>query len=53
MFGSVKYQGKKKNAKENCFLIFGCLMKNIKENQIELKLVKNSRIFQLFNLYIS
>ena len=29
-----KYKGKKKNAKENDFLMFGCLMKNIKENQI-------------------
>ena len=29
-----KYKGKKKNAKENDFLIFGFPMKNIKENQI-------------------
>ena len=29
-----KYKGKKKNAKENYFLMFGCPMKNIKENQI-------------------
>ena len=29
-----KYKGKKKNAKENDFLMFGCPMKNIKENQI-------------------
>ena len=36
MFGSRKVQrkGKKKNAKENDFLMFGCPMKNIKENQI-------------------
>ena len=29
-----KYKGNKKNAKENDFLMFGCPMKNIKENQI-------------------
>ena len=29
-----KYKGKKKNAKESDFLMFGCPMKNIKENQI-------------------
>ena len=29
-----KYKGKKRNAKENDFLIFGYPMKNIKENQI-------------------
>ena len=29
-----KYKGKKKNAKENDFLMFGYPMKNIKENQI-------------------
>ena len=29
-----KYKKKKKNAKENDFLIFGYPMKNIKENQI-------------------
>ena len=34
MFGSGKYKGKKKNTKENDFLMFGCPMKNIKENQI-------------------
>ena len=34
MFGSGKYKGKKKNAKKNDFLMFGCPMKNIKENQI-------------------
>ena len=34
MFGSRKVKKKKKNAKENDFLIFGCPMKNIKENQI-------------------
>ena len=34
MFGSRKVQRKEKNAKENDFLMFGCPMKNIKENQI-------------------
>ena len=29
-----KYEGNKKNAKENDFLMFGCPIKNIKENQI-------------------
>ena len=29
-----KYKGKKKNVKENDVLMFDCLMKNIKENQI-------------------
>ena len=29
-----KYKEKKKNAKENDFLMFGCPIKNIKENQI-------------------
>ena len=47
-----KYKGKKKNAKKNDFLMFSCPMKNIKENQIELKLIKNLCIFKLFNLYI-
>ena len=36
----------------NAFInaMFGCPMKNIKENQIYLKLIKNF-IFKLFNLY--
>ena len=42
----------KKNAKKNVFFMFGCPMKNIKENQIWLKLIKNLCIFKLFNLYI-
>ena len=29
-----KYKGKKKNVKENDFLMFGCPIKNIKENKI-------------------
>ena len=32
MFGSQKIKKKKKIIKENDFLIFGCNMKNIKEN---------------------
>ena len=34
MFGSRKVQRKEKNTKENDFLMFGCPIKNIKENQI-------------------
>ena len=35
MFGFRKVQRKeKKNTKENDFLIFGCHMENIKENQV-------------------
>ena len=34
------------------FFIFGCRMKNIKENQIYLKIVKNLCIFKLYNFYI-
>ena len=41
---------RKKNAKENDFFMFGCPMKNINENQIYLKLIKNF-IFKWFNLY--
>ena len=32
MFGSQKVQRKKKNAKENYFLMFGCPIKYSKEN---------------------
>ena len=34
MFGFQKILGKKKNVKKNDFLMFGCPMKNTKENQI-------------------
>ena len=34
MFGFQKILGNKKNVKENNFLMFGCPMKNTKENQI-------------------
>ena len=34
MFGSRKILRKEKIAKENDFFMFGCPMKNIKENQI-------------------
>ena len=34
LFGSRKILKKDKNTKENDFFMFGCLMKNIKENQI-------------------
>ena len=33
--------------------MFGCVMKNINENQILLQLVRNLYIFKLFNLYIN
>ena len=32
--------------------MFGCPMKNIKSNQISLKLIKNLNILKLFNFYI-
>ena len=41
-----------KSIKENDFLIFGFTMKNMKENQIQLKLIKNLYILKLFNLYM-
>ena len=34
MFGSWKIQSKEKNVKEIDFFMFGCHIKNIKENQI-------------------
>ena len=52
MFGFWKILRKEKNVKENDFFMFGCPMKNIKENQIWLKLIKNLCIFKLFNFYI-
>ena len=48
-----KYWGnKKKKAKKNYFFMFGCIIENIDENKIELKLVTNLWIFKLFNVYI-
>ena len=32
--------------------MFGYTIENIKENKIQLKLIKNSYILKLFNLYI-
>ena len=49
MFGSWKILKKKKYFD---FLMFDCLIKNIKENQIKLKLVRNLWILKLFNFYI-
>ena len=43
---------RKKNIKENNFLIFVRLMKDLKENQIQIKLLKNLYNFKLFNFYI-
>ena len=37
--------------KENDFLMFECIMKNLKENQIYIKLFRNLSILKLFNLY--
>ena len=48
MFGSWKVSKKeKKNVKENYFLIFGFEMENTKENQIQLKLVRNLHIINI------
>ena len=33
--------------------MFGCTMKIIKENQIQLKLIRNLCILKLFNLYVN
>ena len=33
--------------------MFGCTMKIIKENQIQLKLIINLCILKLFNLYVN
>ena len=41
MFGFQKVLRKEKKAKENDFLMFGYTIENIKENQIQLKLVRN------------
>ena len=45
-----RYKGKK-NIKKNDFLMFTCLMKNLKENQIYIKLFRNLSILKLFNIY--
>ena len=52
MFDSEKVLRQEKNVKEYDFLMVGCLMKNIKENWIWIKLVRNVYIFKWFNLYI-
>ena len=53
MFGSLKIIKKeKKNSKENDFLMFDFSMKNMKENKIWLKMVKNLYIFKIFNIHI-
>ena len=41
---------KAKNVEENDFLMIDFPMKNMKENEIQLKLVKNLCSFKLFNL---
>ena len=52
MFGSWKVLRKEKKIKKNGFLMFGFIMKNTKENQISLKLIKNLCILKLFNFNI-
>ena len=53
MFGSLKIIKKeKKNSKENDFLMFDFSMKNMKENKIWLKMVKNLSIFNILNIHI-
>ena len=42
----------KKNAKENNFLMFNCLINFSKENHIQIKLFINLIILKLFNIYI-
>ena len=51
VLGSLKVLRKGKNIKENDFLMFGCLMKNVKENRIYIKLFIKLSILKLFNLY--
>ena len=41
-----------KNIKENYFLIFDCLIEDTKENKIQLRLIRNFYILELFNLDI-
>ena len=52
MFSSWKVLRKEKKIKKNGFLMFGFIMKNTKENQISLKLIKNLCILKLFNFNI-
>ena len=52
MFGSWKVLKKEKTIKKNGFLMFGFIMKNTKENQISLKLIRNLCILKLFNFNI-
>ena len=52
MFGYWKVLKKEKTIKKNYFLIFGCIVKNIKENQSNIIKIskKNLFIFKLFDL---
>ena len=55
LYGSYYHLGYiwfSKSITENNFLIFGFTMKNMKENQIQLKLIKKLYILKLFNLYM-
>ena len=51
MFGSSKVLRKKRNVKQNSFLMFCLVMKNIKKSNI-IKINKNLCILKLFNLDI-
>ena len=51
-FGSQKILMRKKNVLKNSFFIFNFIIKNTKENKIQLKFLKNLRIFKLINSYI-
>lgn len=42
----------RKPATKNNFLMFGCLRKNFKEKQIQIKLQRNLDIVKLSNIYI-
>ena len=47
-----KYWGKKKNIKVNYFLIFGFIVKNIKDYKIKSKFLKILHIFKFVSPYI-
>ena len=51
-FGSQKILMRKKTVLKNSFFIFNFIIKNTKENKIQLKFLKNLRIFKLINSYI-
>ena len=52
MFGYWKVAEKKNMLRKIIFLYLVSTMKNMKENQMLLKLLKDFYIFKLFNIYI-